>query len=409
MGSVTAGLQWPTHRAADLFPLLDDIELAALAADIAERGLLQPVWLYDDPDVGVVLLDGRNRARACEIANVRVETRHYRGTDPDGFAVALNLKRRHLTPGQLAFITLELEKLYAVDAKEAQVEAGRNYGANHAKEVVADLPQPSKRDRKSREKAAKVTGSSGRAVGQAKRIQENAPDLEQKVKAGELALDRADRIIRDREAEQRKIDQARAEAARVPEPLTVDVRHGDFREVLSDLTEVDAIITDPPYPAEYLPLLGDLACWADKVLAEDGVLAVLIGQTHLPEVFALLNGHRPYRWTACYMTSGPGYVSHPRRVQSNWKPLLVYGGGARFGDVFRSEGTDADAKDHHKWGQDYSAFHSIIERLTKRGDTVVDPFAGGGTTLLAAHALGRHVIGCDVDAEAVETSRNRFR
>ncbi|MGH3847535.1 MAG: DNA methyltransferase, partial [Pseudonocardiaceae bacterium] len=222
-----------------------------------------------------------------------------------------------------------------------------------------------------------------------------------------MALDRAERIVRDRQAEQRRVAQARAQAAAEPTPTTVDIRHGDFRDVLADLTGIDAIITDPPYPAEFLPLLADLSAWADKVLTPDGVMAVLIGQTHLPEVYRLLDGHRPYRWTGCYLTPGNGYVSHPRKVQSSWKPLLVYGGGPRFADVIRSEGTDAGAKSLHKWGQDYAAFHTLIERLTQRGQTVVDPFMGSGTTLLAAHALGRHAIGADIDAAAVRTSRER--
>jgi hypothetical protein len=230
-----------------------------------------------------------------------------------------------------------------------------------------------------------------------------------KVKTGDLALDRAERIVRDREATDRRVAEAKAQAAAAPLALTVDIRHGDFRDVLTDLTDIDAIITDPPYPGEFLPLLGDLSVWADKVLKPDGVLAVLFGQTYLPDVYRLLEGGRPYRWTAAYLTPGAGYASQARRVQSNWKPLLIYGGGPRIGDVIRSEGNDAAAKSHHKWGQDYAAFHSIVERLTKPGDTIADPFMGAGTTLLAAHALGRHAIGCDIEAEHVETARRRLQ
>jgi 16S rRNA G966 N2-methylase RsmD len=228
------------------------------------------------------------------------------------------------------------------------------------------------------------------------------------VRSGQLAIDRAERIIRDREAERKRIDQARAEAAAQPSPTLVDIRHGDFREVLADLRDIDAVITDPPYPYEFLPLLADLAAWADKVLAPEGVLAVLMGQSHLPEVYRLLNGHRPYRWTACYLTPGPSYASMARRLHSNWKPLLIYGGGPRFADVIRAEGGDADAKSNHKWGQDYGAFHTIIERLTTRGQTVADPFMGSGTTLLAAHALGRHAIGADTDPQSITTARERL-
>lgn len=222
------------------------------------------------------------------------------------------------------------------------------------------------------------------------------------------SADRLARIARDREAEQRRVEKAKKEAEESGVRARVDIRDGDFREVLTDISDVDAVITDPPYPHEFLPLLADLAAWADKVLKPEGVLAVLMGQSHLPEVYRLLDGHRPYRWTACYLTPGNGYPAQHARVQSNWKPLIVYGGGPRFGDIIRSEGQDASAKSNHRWGQDYAAFHTIIERLTERGQTVVDPFMGSGTTLLAAHALGRHAIGCDVDPDAVAKAKDRL-
>lgn len=399
------------HPSAELFPLLGDDELQELAEDIRANGLIEPVWLYEDPELGTVILDGRNRARACELAGVELQTRIYIGDDPVGFSISQNVQRRHLTAGQRAGVSHKALPIYEAEAAKRMM-AGKAIEPDTDPE--ADRPQGSedaekpKRAPQSRDKAAKAAGSSGRSVGRYKRIAEQAPDLAAKVDAGTLALDRAERIIRDREAEQRRIEQARREAEAQPEPTTVDIRHGDFRDVLADLSGVDAIITDPPYPGEFLPLLDDLAAWADKVLSEDGILAVLMGQTHLPEVYRRLDGHRPYRWTACYLTPGAGYPSRARRLQSNWKPLLIYGGGPRFSDIVKSEASDADAKNNHRWGQDYGAFHTIVERLTERGQTVVDPFMGSGTTLLAAKALGRHAIGCDVDSEAVESARRRL-
>ena len=177
----------------------------------------------------------------------------------------------------------------------------------------------------------------------------------------------------------------------------VDLRLGDFRDVLADLTDVDAIITDPPYPAEYLPLLDDLAVWADKVLTPDGVLAVMIGQTYLPDVYRRLDGHRPYRWTMAYLTPGGQAVQvWPRKVNAFWKPVILYGGGDWLGDVARSKVNDND-KDHHHWGQSESGMADLIGRLTKPGDLVVDPFAGAGTTLLVAAEMGRRTIGAELD------------
>lgn len=414
---------WPAHPAAELFPLLDENELAELAADIQQNGLHEPIWLWNEVDSCLWLLDGRNRLAACKLAGVHPTTRLYTGDDPVGFVISENVKRRHLTEGQksgIAFKALPLieeqtkakeaeRKRQEIDAQRNKTGADRPQSTNDESQSIESEPKPArKRDSRSRDKAAKTAGTSGRSVARYRRIAEHAPDLLVKVDSGELSLDRAERIVRDREAEQKRIEQARAEAAAQPEPTVVDIRHGDFRDVLADLRDVDAIITDPPYPREFLPLLDDLAAWADKVLTPDGVLVVLMGQTHLPEVYRRLDGHRPYRWTACYLTPGNGYASMARRLQSNWKPLIVYGGGPRFADIVRSGASDADAKNNHVWGQDYNAFHTIVERFTARGQTVVDPFMGSGTTLLAAHALGRHAIGCDVASEHVATARERL-
>ena len=44
---------------------------------------------------------------------------------------------------------------------------------------------------------------------------------------------------------------------------------------------------------------------------------------------------------------------------------------------------------------------SVIEALSEPGDWVFDPFAGGGTTLVEAMALGRHALGIDISSLSV--------
>ncbi len=94
------------HAYADLFPLLDGPELQSLADDIAANGLREKIWLYEGK-----ILDGRNRWAACKLAKVEPQTREYRGSDPLGLVVSLNLKRRHLNESQRGMIAARLATL----------------------------------------------------------------------------------------------------------------------------------------------------------------------------------------------------------------------------------------------------------------------------------------------------------
>lgn len=188
------------HPAADVFPLLDSEELKELAEDIKVNGLKDPIVVNHD---GTVLIDGRNRLRACEIANAEVTVKklgsHYSEKQILDFIVSANIRRRQLNPGQKAMVALELEPMYTAAAKEK--ERQRKSG----EATVADLRQSSEREAKSVEQAAKVVGASGRGVSQAKAVQRDAPDLAEKVKTGQMALDAADRERKRREAAKPKI------------------------------------------------------------------------------------------------------------------------------------------------------------------------------------------------------------
>ncbi len=55
----------------------------------------------------------------------------------------------------------------------------------------------------------------------------------------------------------------------------------------------------------------------------------------------------------------------------------------------------------------------VAERLIKMfsfaGDTVLDPFAGTGTTALAALEAGRQSISVEIEPRYIEIARNRLR
>lgn len=56
----------------------------------------------------------------------------------------------------------------------------------------------------------------------------------------------------------------------------------------------------------------------------------------------------------------------------------------------------------HRYQSPVPVVRALVRTYTKPHDLVVDPFAGGGTTLRVAHALGRRSIGYDIDPGAID-------
>ena len=89
------------HPYADQFPMLPQAELEELAQSIRDSGLRQPIVVTVDG----LILDGRNRFRACRMAGVEPETVVYEGADLAEYVLDANITRRNMTTGQRAMAT----------------------------------------------------------------------------------------------------------------------------------------------------------------------------------------------------------------------------------------------------------------------------------------------------------------
>jgi len=96
----------PFHPLADIFPLMEGADFDALVASIKAQGLEEHITVLDD-----MILDGRNRARACEAAGVEPLYKPFLGDDPLAFVIAKNLTRRHLDESQRAMVAARIATL----------------------------------------------------------------------------------------------------------------------------------------------------------------------------------------------------------------------------------------------------------------------------------------------------------
>lgn len=228
------------HPVADLFPMLADDELAELAEDIKQRGLLQPVVL--DPEGRV--LDGRNRLVACEQAGVKPEFTTYEGDDPNGYALAVNGQRREMTKRQKAIVAAQFSKLenYGDQRKAARalgvsdgyvsealviVEYARELA--HAVIVGAQPFNDALNVARTRQARERETGA------RMDRLRESAPDLLEHVDEERMSLDDAIAALDAREEkarqeaeqkrgeEEQRATEAAAHARRVSESLRMAI------------------------------------------------------------------------------------------------------------------------------------------------------------------------------------------
>jgi hypothetical protein len=186
--------------------MLSDEELRALADDIRVNGLAHPLVIWDAGGEWL-LLDGRNRRRACELAGIHPATTVWSGRDPVAFVVSANLHRRHLTSSQRAQIADEL----------ARLPKGVNKGSDV--QICTSLTQ---------DEAAALLRVSKRSVQNARAVKERGvPELADAVRKGDVAVSAAAEVAKLPEEEQREVvakgkkavaDRAREARAKPPTP-----------------------------------------------------------------------------------------------------------------------------------------------------------------------------------------------
>lgn len=167
---------------------------------------------------------------------------------------------------------------------------------------------------------------------------------------------------------------------------------------------VQAIITDPPYGEKALSVYCDLGRFAMRVLKPGGWCVVLTGTMYLDRIIDDLRGcGLTYRWLLpVRFPGGPTPRIGALRLYQSWKPVLIFQvpplrappGQEWYRDEIEVKVSDFD-KSGHAWQQPLKLFSALVERFTEPEDLVADPFAGTGTTLDAAEALGRHAWGAD--------------
>jgi len=202
------------------------------------------------------------------------------------------------------------------------------------------------------------------------------------------------------------------------------VTRGDCIDVMKEMPSksVDFILTDPPYLVRYLDRSGrsvkndDNDGWIDPAFAQ--MHRVLKDNQFCVSFYAW---NKVDRFVEAWKKAGfriAGHIVFTKKYASSARFMSYQHEQAYLlakGNPQAPQNPPADVISWtytgnrlHPTQKPVGIFTPLIEAFTKPGDTVLDPFCGSGSTLVAARDLGRRFIGIELDEAHHRTSSRRL-
>ncbi|MDN7742309.1 DNA methyltransferase [Burkholderia gladioli] len=200
--------------------------------------------------------------------------------------------------------------------------------------------------------------------------------------------------------------------------------NGDCLVALPQLAResVDLCLTDPPYVVNFRDRTGRSIVndcnfdWIEpafaqiyRVLKRDTVCVSFYGWNHVDRFF---HAWKSAGFRVCgHIVFTKTYASKAGLVKYQHESAYVLAKGRPaapenpIGDVQRFE---YSGNKHHPTEKPVSALRTLISSFSKPGDTILDPFAGSGSTCVAARELGRRYIGIELDETYFAAAKTRL-
>jgi hypothetical protein len=152
------------HPAANLLPMMERKELEEMAASIKAEGLHVPVVYFVTKQGERLLLDGRNRFEASDMAGLPLDTEgkivNEGAIDPYVYVISANIKRRHLTTEQRRDLAA---KVIAARPDKSDRAIAKEVGVSHS--TVAKVRKTTEANGQNGHKSGRVEASGRKSRG----------------------------------------------------------------------------------------------------------------------------------------------------------------------------------------------------------------------------------------------------
>lgn len=209
----------------------------------------------------------------------------------------------------------------------------------------------------------------------------------------------------------------------------VTIYHADCRDVLDDIGW-DVTITDPPWGVQLKhrsarnsgrggshPVGMASVTYDDEPDAVAAMLADVMPQVITPRALVYSGTRQVWSYPPAksigviYIPMGSGYA--PWGFQTG-QLILYYGADPYLADGkgnrpngFQARGNETGGFDH-PCPKPLSWMTWAVNRASRVGEIVLDPFMGSGTTLVAAKMDGRRAIGIEIEEHYCEIAATRL-
>lgn len=176
------------------------------------------------------------------------------------------------------------------------------------------------------------------------------------------------------------------------------ILHGDSVDILKTFDEnsVDAVICDPPYGLKFM------GRWPANVLFDERAAEMLDEQSGVSKS----TGGKGAKSGLIDNSAIYGKFSGKNKG-STAGGLGDSGGASRFFYVAKASKRERGEGNGHPTVKPIKLMEYLCKLITPPGGTIIDPFCGSGSTLVAAKRLSFKFIGIDMDVEYVEIAKRR--